>query len=139
MKNIVGSLDRGDDYRKILAYIGICGLSVGLMQLYQHYFENVTLPVELTRLYGKLYHMLFDKARNVELSCYENSDFYNRYTMAMDGAEEKLTAVVRGIFGAVIGAAGAALADGAAGLGHTEGAQEAGAQRPAHRLRSLRL
>ena len=24
MKNIVGSLDRGDDYRKILSYIGLC-------------------------------------------------------------------------------------------------------------------
>lgn len=103
MKNIVGSLDRGDDYRKILAYIGICGLSVGLMNLYQHYFENVTLPVELTRLYGKLYHMLFDKARNVELSCYENSDFYNRYTMAMDGADQKISDIMRRFWGIIFG------------------------------------
>ena len=103
MKNIVGSLDKGDDYRKILAYIGICGLSVGLMNLYQHYFENVTLPVELTRLYGKLYHMLFDKARNVELSCYENSDFYNRYTMAMDGADQKISDIMRRFWGIIFG------------------------------------
>ena len=103
MKNIVGSLDRGDDYRKILAYIGICGLSVGLINLYQHYFENVTLPVELTRLYGKLYHMLFDKARNVELSCYENSDFYNRYTMAMDGADQKISDIMRRFWGIIFG------------------------------------
>lgn len=103
MKNIVGSLDRGDDYRKILAYIGICGLSVGLMNLYQHYFENVTLPVELTRLYGKLYHMLFDKVRNVELSCYENSDFYNRYTMAMDGADQKISDIMRRFWGIIFG------------------------------------
>lgn len=103
MKNIVGSLDRGDDYRKILSYIGICGLLVGLMNLYQHYFENVTLPIELTRLYGKLYHMLFDKAKNVELSCYEDSDFYNRYTMAMDGADLRISDIVRRFWGIIFG------------------------------------
>ncbi|MCR4763547.1 MAG: ABC transporter ATP-binding protein/permease [Lachnospiraceae bacterium] len=103
MKHIVGSLDRGDDHMKILTYIGICGLLVGLMNLYQHYFENVTLPIELTRLYGKLYHMLFDKAKNVELSCYENADFYNRYTMAMDGADEKISDIMRRFWGIIFG------------------------------------
>ncbi|MCR5094484.1 MAG: ABC transporter ATP-binding protein/permease [Lachnospiraceae bacterium] len=103
MKHIVGSLDRGDDHMKILTYIGICGLAIGLMNLYQHYFENVTLPVELTRLYGKLYHMLFDKAKNVELSCYEDADFYNRYTMAMDGADEKISDTMRRFWGIIFG------------------------------------
>lgn len=103
MKHIVGCLDRGDDHMKILTYIGICGLAIGLMNLYQHYFENVTLPVELTRLYGKLYHMLFDKAKNVELSCYEDADFYNRYTMAMDGADEKISDTMRRFWGIIFG------------------------------------
>ncbi len=102
-KHIVASLDNGEDHRKILAYIGICGLAVGLMNLYQHYFENVTKPVELARLYGKLYHQLFDKARNVELACYENADFYNRYTMAMDGADEKIADVMRRFWGILFG------------------------------------
>ncbi|MBR6358985.1 MAG: ABC transporter ATP-binding protein [Lachnospiraceae bacterium] len=102
-KHIVASLDRGDDHTSILAYIGICGLVVGLMNLYQHYFENVTMPIELTRLYGKLYHMLFNKARNVELSCYENADFYNRYTMAMDGADEKISDIMRRFWGIIFG------------------------------------
>ena len=103
MKKIVGYLEHNEDYRRILAYIGICGLAVGLMNLYEHYFQNVTLPIEGTRLYGKLYHMLFDKARNVELSCYENSDFYNRYTMAMDGADEKIGDVLKRFWGIIFG------------------------------------
>ncbi|MCR5502363.1 MAG: ABC transporter ATP-binding protein/permease [Lachnospiraceae bacterium] len=103
MKRIVGSLDRGDSYKSILLYIGICGLIIGLMNLYQHFFENVTMPVEHARLYGKLYHMLFDKARNVELSCYENADFYNKYTMAMDGADEKISDVMRRFWGIIFG------------------------------------
>lgn len=103
MKNIVGSLDRGESYKNILLYIGICGLVIGLMNLYHHYFDNVTMPIECTHLYGRLYHMLFDKARNVELNCYENADFYNKYTMAMDGADEKISDVMRRFWGIIFG------------------------------------
>ena len=55
-------------------------------------------PQEKKTLFGGIYKKMYDKARNVELRCYEDSDFYNRYTMAMDGAEEKITAIIRGIF-----------------------------------------
>ena len=103
MKKIVDSLDRGEDYRKILGYIGVCGVIVASMNLYQHYFDNVTLPIELTRLYGKLYHMLFDKAKNVELRCYEDADFYNRYTMAMDGADLRISDIMRRFWGMIFG------------------------------------
>ncbi len=103
MKNIVGSLDRGESYKNILLYIGICGLVIGLMNLYHHYFDNVTMPIECTHLYGRLYHMLFDKARNVELNCYENADFYNKYTMAMDGADEKISDIMRRFWGIIFG------------------------------------
>ena len=60
-------------------------------------------PLETNRLFGGIYKKLYEKAKNVELRCYEDSDFYNRYTMAMDGAEEKVTAIIRGILGTLIG------------------------------------
>lgn len=103
MKNIVDSLDKGEGFKKIFTYIIFCGVVVGLMNLYQHYFENVILPIEKTRLYGRLYRKLFDKAKNVELSCYENADFYNKYTMAMDGADERISDVMRRFWGVILG------------------------------------
>ena len=107
MRKIVEGLDSGQGFRPIFAFILISGIVFCLCAIYSNYVENVVYPLETNRLFGGIYKKMYDKARNVELRCYEDSDFYNRYTMAMDGAEEKITAIIRGILGTVIGAVSA--------------------------------
>ncbi|MDE5748261.1 MAG: hypothetical protein K2I21_11880 [Acetatifactor sp.] len=53
------------------------------------------LPLQITRMYGGIYRKLYAKAQNVELRYYEDSDFYNRYTMAMDGAGVKVSTIIK--------------------------------------------
>ena len=38
----------------------------------------------------------------MELRCYEDSDFYDKYTMAMDGAEEKVAKIVQSFWGVIV-------------------------------------
>ena len=47
--------------------------------------------------------MLFKKSRNVELECFENSDFYDKYTLAMKNADTRLTETVDNFFGTIFG------------------------------------
>ena len=108
MKVIVNALSEGREFKSILSFILICGAVFCVLAIYDGYVENVVFPLKTNRLYGGIYKKLYAKARNVELSCYEDPDFYNRYTMAMDGAEEKITAIIRGMIGAVIGTAASA-------------------------------
>ena len=105
MKVIVNDLSEGREFKSILSFILICGVIFCILSIYTGYVDNVVYPLKTNRLYGGIYKKLYDKAKNVELSCYEDPDFYNRYTMAMDGAELKITAVIKGMIGAVIGAA----------------------------------
>ncbi len=105
LREIVGALDKNQSFGDVFSFILICGLIFALINLYTNYADNVILPLENTRLYGGIYRKLFAKARNVELSCYEDSDFYNRYTMAMDGADEKVSAVIISFWGVLVGAA----------------------------------
>lgn len=105
MKVIVNALSEGRDFKSILSFILICAAIFCLLAIYTGYVDNVVYPLKTNRLYGGIYKKLYAKAKNVELSCYEDPDFYNRYTMAMDGAEQKITAVIRGMIGAVIGTA----------------------------------
>lgn len=105
MKVIVNALSEGRPFKSILSFILICGAVFALLAIYTGYVDNVVYPLKTNRLYGGIYKKLYAKAKNVELSCYEDPDFYNRYTMAMDGAEQKITAVIRGMIGAVIGTA----------------------------------
>lgn len=105
MKVIVNALSEGRNFKSILSFILICAAIFCLLAIYTGYVDNVVYPLKTNRLYGGIYKKLYAKAKNVELSCYEDPDFYNRYTMAMDGAEQKITAVIRGMIGAVIGTA----------------------------------
>ncbi len=107
MRVIVDALDKDLGFDHIFKFILISGAVFLLCAIYTNYVENVVYPLETNRLFGGVYKKLYAKAKNVELKCYEDSDFYNRYTMAMDGAEEKITAICRGIIGASIGSVAA--------------------------------
>lgn len=104
MRKIVDALDQGVGFRPIFNFILISGLVFCAIAVYENYVDNVVYPSQTNRLYYGIYKKLYDKAKNIELKCYEDSDFYNRYTMAMDGAEVKIAAIIRAFFGVVIGA-----------------------------------
>ena len=107
MRVIVDSLDQSRGFRPIFLFILGSGVLFGSCAIYTNYVENVVYPLQTNRLFGGIYKKMYAKAKNVELRCYEDADFYNRYTMAMDGAEEKVTAIIRGILGTVIGSVSA--------------------------------
>ncbi len=104
MKQVIGGLDAGKSFRQIILFIGLSGVFFFLTNLYYNYAQGVIFPLEQTKIYGGIYSRLYRKARNVELHCYEDSDFYNRYTMAIDGADEKVTLIIKGVWGVIIGA-----------------------------------
>ena len=104
MKVIVNALSEGREFKSILNFILICGAIFCVLSIYEGYVDNVVYPLKTNRLYSGIYKKLYAKAKNVELSCYEDPDFYNRYTMAMDGAEQKIASVIRSLIGAIIGA-----------------------------------
>lgn len=108
MKVIVNALSEGREFKSILSFILICGAVFCILAIYTGYVDNVVFPLKTNRLYGGIYKKLYAKAKNVELACYEDPDFYNRYTMAIDGAEEKIVSIISGSIGAVIGAAASA-------------------------------
>lgn len=103
MRYIVDALDKKKEFKEIFIFILICGAAFMLFNLYNNYAENVIYPLTGTKLYHGIYRKLYSKAKNVELRCYEDSDFYNRYTMAIDNAGDKVTAVIDNLWGIIIG------------------------------------
>lgn len=103
MRHIVNELDTGKDAVAIFTFIFLCGMLFFGINLYNNYTENVTFPLTNTRLYYGIYRKLYAKAKNVELRCYEDPDFYNRYTMAIDNAGDKITVIFDSVFGIMTG------------------------------------
>lgn len=73
------------------------------LSFYNNYFENGVKPLTDTIIYKSLYKKLYHKSTNVELACFENSDFYNKYTMALESANEKVTATNDNIWSILFG------------------------------------
>ncbi len=102
MRKIVNALDTNQPFNEIMWFIAMTGVVFLVLRCYTKYAENVTLPLGTIHLYGGIYKKLFAKAKNVELRCYEDSDFYDKYTMAMDGAEEKVAKIVQSFWGVIV-------------------------------------
>lgn len=103
MRYIVDALDKQKDFKIIISFIILCGAVFMSLSLYNNYVEGVVYPLTETKLHYGIYCKLYSKAKNVELRCYEDSDFYNRYTMAIDGAGDNVAAVVDNLWGIAIG------------------------------------
>jgi len=103
LRIIIEALDRGDGLKPILSFICISAVVLSLLKIYDAYTQQVTFTIEGTKLHNGIYKKIFAKARNVELRCYEDPEFYNKYTMAIDGSADKVMEIVKSFNGAIIG------------------------------------
>lgn len=95
-------------FRIIVFSAVIAALTVIFQWLCPAYADNVIFPLEQTKLYGGLYSKIYKKAANVDLKCYEDPDFYNKYTMAIDRSDEQVAGVINQFFGVIVGAVASA-------------------------------
>ena len=104
MRFVINSLQEGKAFSTMMIFIGICIAVFASKTLYTNYLNGSVIPIANAEVNKKLYQILFQKSRNVELECFENADFYDKYTLAMKNADTQLIATVDKIFGVVFGA-----------------------------------
>lgn len=97
MKFVLQAIEQQKSFSEILYFITVVSLIFIVITLYQIYVANVSNPVTNIKIYHKLYSKIYKKAESIELSCYENADFYNKYTMAIDKADTRIIETVENI------------------------------------------
>lgn len=110
LRYVINAIETEAPFETILFFIGICFAVFCLLAMYESYLNAAVYPYTDNKIYRRLYRKLYAKARNVELRCFEDAEFYNRYTMALDGSAQKMTASVNYFFSVVFGVAAAAAA-----------------------------
>ncbi len=110
LRYVIGAIETQAPVENILFFIGICFVVFLLLAMYDSYSKAVIYPYTDNKIYRTLYRKLYAKARNVELRCFEDADFYNRYTMALDGSAQKMTTSLNCFFSVVFGVVAAAAA-----------------------------
>lgn len=110
LRYVIDAIEKEVSFERILFFIGICFVIFLLLAAYKCYLNAVINPYTDNKIYCALYRRLYAKARNVELRCFEDMDFYNRYIMALDGSAQKMTNSVNHFFSVVFGVVAAAAA-----------------------------
>lgn len=95
IRYIVQTMTDGAAASLVYLYIGVVIVVMCGICLHDSYVGKVLKPLKEVELYQKMYAIFYKKAENVELECFENTEFYNKYTMAVDHACEKLTEIVQ--------------------------------------------
>ena len=104
MRYVINALEDGDSFGAIMVFVVIVVVVEAALGLYDKILTGAIYPVDQTVVNNGLYKRLFRKSRNVELSCFEDSDFYDRYTLAMEQADTRLITTVEAAFKAIFGA-----------------------------------
>lgn len=82
LRYLFGTQEFDRPFGEIVVFMAVV---MGVWAVYQGltaWFWERRLPLSDQRLHRSLHGMLFAKAMNVELQCYEDQDFYERYTRA---------------------------------------------------------
>lgn len=103
IRYVVGAIQQGESFNNILRFILISGGFFIVVAFYYSFIDGAYIPMAGATIYRKLYGKLYQKAGNVELKCFEDSSFYNQYTLAVDGASDKLIQVIQNFFGIIAG------------------------------------
>lgn len=97
IKFLVGSLETGRSFGQIMTFLLVSALVFAVPAAMDAWFEGLYRHKSDADIFEKVNRLLFEKATRVELECYENTEFYNRFTLAMQGSNERLVGVVQNI------------------------------------------
>lgn len=93
-KYVLDGLQNGRSFSEMLPFfLAVMALNV-LLALLNGLYKGSYFPRKKEYLYGKMHEELFEKARDMELACYDNPKFYNDFVWAMSEADEKALSVL---------------------------------------------
>lgn len=103
MRFVIRALETEQEFSSIMIFVGVTVAVFAGISLYNSFVNGTVTPITTIVVSRELSKRLFRKSRNVELSCYEDDEFYNKYTLAMERADERLIETVDVIWGIVFG------------------------------------
>ncbi|WP_139997242.1 ABC transporter ATP-binding protein [Paenibacillus paridis] len=97
MKYIIESISIEREFQQVVYFIIMTLMLIFVLILLDNWYEYRFRPLSDLKLYEKLYLILFRKAASVELKCFEDHEFYNKYTKAIQEADQRVSAVLENL------------------------------------------
>lgn len=78
------------EFHRVLFFLGAAFLPRLFSRMYIQYYANYAGPVSDTRFFEGMNRILYEKACQTDLACFEDSEFYNQYMMAVREARTRV-------------------------------------------------
>ncbi len=95
MRFLFGDTGIDRTFTEAASFVWIVAGAECLLVAFQTWFWECHAPLSRIRLRYTIHRMLFKKAENVDVECYETPDFYTTYTMAANEAGDRVQQIVR--------------------------------------------
>ena len=94
---VVNNMQSGGDFYEIVRYIVIFGIVLVIYYILDNYFNEIYAPISDKTIYKNIQKQVFAKAAEVDLSCYENNEFYDTYMKAVNETHRISQAVLNSV------------------------------------------
>ncbi len=94
LKYLVEALERKKSFEQIMTFILISMFGFAIPGILCSWYRNVYKPKADADIFEAVHTLLFEKATQVELECYENTEFYNRFTLAMNNCGQRFLQII---------------------------------------------
>ena len=89
------------DLQSLLYFLAVSVVFFLITDYLETWFANRFLPLSNCLFYKKMNDMLFTKASNLDLKCFEDSEFYDMYVLASREAESRIISVIANMSGVI--------------------------------------
>ena len=101
LKYIINGIQEGLDFKRLVGFILIITAFYIFSTAFSHYYWQKFAPVSNQKIYSHIQKALFEKSSSVELACFEDPDFYDKYVKAISEANNR-TQQVLGSLGDIV-------------------------------------
>ena len=95
IKYFYEALERNESFSKIIKLIVLVIVVMLINQLWFQFYRNVIRPLLHQTLQTNLNKYLFEHARSLDLSYYENNEFYENFIWAMNRSDGQISALIQ--------------------------------------------
>ena len=88
LRLVINSIQTGKSFSDIVYYIVVVGIVLIVYYVLNNYFTEVFIPVSDKIIYKNIQKQVFTKASEVDLACYESTEFYDTYMKAVNDTSQ---------------------------------------------------
>lgn len=96
-KYLVNAMENSVHFGKIIVFLVAGTVVFGALATFESWFAKEYRYTSDAVIYERVNNILFAKAANVELECYEDTEFYNKYTLAMKETESRIASILENV------------------------------------------